>query len=88
MKIIFITIFQFLFIGSAISQINNDYLKLGASAPKIVGINQFGEKIDSEEIIKNNRILLLFYRGYWCKYCKSHLKKLESHHTHAECTRY
>lgn len=59
------------------SQINNEHLKIGEAAPRIVGIDQFNNTIDSDKILKNNKILLLFYRGNWCPYCKKHLTKLE-----------
>ena len=59
------------------SQINDEHLKIGEAAPRIVGIDQFNNTIDSDKILKNNKILLLFYRGNWCPYCKKHLTKLE-----------
>jgi len=77
MKITILTLFQFLFIGKVTSQINSEHLKLGEKAPKIVGIDQFGKEINSDTILKNNRILLIFYRGNWCPYCNKHLKSLE-----------
>lgn len=58
------------------SQINDEHLKVGEIAPAIEGIDQFGKTINSETILKNEKILLLFYRGNWCPYCKKHLKKL------------
>ncbi len=59
------------------SQINTDYLKIGENAPKIIGVDQFNVKIDSDSISKTNKILLLFYRGNWCPYCKKHLASLQ-----------
>ncbi|NNC70704.1 MAG: AhpC/TSA family protein [Flavobacteriaceae bacterium] len=58
------------------SQINNEHLQVGELAPTIAGVDQTGKKIDSETILKEHKILLLFYRGNWCPYCKKHLKKL------------
>lgn len=58
------------------SQINNDHLQVGELAPRITGVDQYGKNIDSETILKKQKILLLFYRGNWCPYCKKHLKKL------------
>jgi len=77
MRIAIITLFQFLFVGKVTSQINNEHLKLGEKAPKIVGVDQFGEKINSDMILNNHQILLIFYRGNWCPYCNKHLKSLE-----------
>ncbi|MCF6182340.1 MAG: AhpC/TSA family protein [Lutibacter sp.] len=77
MKIALITLFQFLFIGKVTSQINKEHLNIGEKAPKIVGVDQFGNKIDSDKILEKNQILLIFYRGNWCPYCNKHLKSLE-----------
>ncbi|MDJ0645055.1 MAG: peroxiredoxin-like family protein [Flavobacteriaceae bacterium] len=66
----------FLSAFAGFSQINNDHLKVGEIAPEIKGTDQFGKNIDSENILKEQKILLLFYRGNWCPYCKKHLKKL------------
>jgi len=59
------------------SQINNEHLNIGDEAPLITGIDQFGKEINSAEILKKDKILLLFYRGNWCPHCKKHLGKLE-----------
>jgi len=59
------------------SQINTNHLKVGELAPKIVGVDQFNSKIDSDIILKEKKILLVFYRGNWCPYCKKHLASLQ-----------
>ena len=69
-----------MFIGyslSGFSQIDNEHLKVGEEAPLISGVDQFNKQINSTEILKNNKILLLFYRGNWCPYCRKHLKTLQ-----------
>lgn len=78
MKVKLLLIILFFSIGNAISQINNEYLEIGELAPKIEGIDQFGSKIDSDIILKDHKILLLFYRGNWCPYCKKHLASLQN----------
>ena len=77
MKVILLSLILFYSIGNAISQINNEHLKIGELAPKIVGIDQFDSKIDSDIILKEHKVLLLFYRGNWCPYCKKHLASLQ-----------
>ena len=59
------------------TQINNDYLNIGENAPRILGVDQFSNSIDSDDILKSNKILLIFYRGSWCPYCKKHLASLQ-----------
>ncbi len=77
MRIVLITLFQLLFIAKAVSQINSDHLKIGESSPVIKGVDQFNTVINSSEILKDKKILLLFYRGNWCPYCKKHLVSLQ-----------
>ena len=77
MRIALLTLFQFLFVGKVTSQINTEHLKIGDLAPKIVGIDQFGNEINSDKILEKDKILLIFYRGNWCPYCNKHLKSLE-----------
>ncbi len=62
---------------NSFSQINKEYLEVGENAPLITGIDQFGKKINSSKILEGNKILLLFYRGNWCPYCRKHLKSLQ-----------
>ena len=59
------------------AQINNDFLNIGENAPRILGVDQFSNSIDSDDILKSNKILLVFYRGSWCPYCKKHLASLQ-----------
>lgn len=77
MRIALITLFQLLFIADAVSQINSKHLKKGEFAPLIKGVDQFNTVISSSEILKDKKILLLFYRGNWCPYCKKHLASLQ-----------
>ncbi|NOQ91822.1 MAG: redoxin domain-containing protein [Flavobacteriaceae bacterium] len=61
------------------AQINNEHLEVGDVAPQIIGIDQNGKEINSIEILKYNKILMVFYRGNWCPHCKKHLGSLEEH---------
>ena len=73
-----VSVFAFMiFTQVAVSQINNEHLNIGDDAPLITGVDQFNNEINSNEILKNDKILLLFYRGNWCPYCKKHLGELE-----------
>lgn len=79
MRITLITLFQFLFMGSGVSQINNIHLNIGEKAPKIIGKDQFGNAINSYDLNKSKKILVIFYRGNWCPYCNKHIKSLNNH---------
>ncbi|WP_372767118.1 peroxiredoxin-like family protein [Lutibacter sp.] len=77
MKVTLVSLFLFFTMGKAISQINNEHLKVGEISPNIVGVDQFKTTIDSDEILKNKKILLVFYRGNWCPHCRKHLLSLQ-----------
>ena len=63
MRVSIMAIFLFFSIWKVNAQINNDYLKIGENAPRILGVDQFSNNIDSESILKNNKILLIFLRS-------------------------
>lgn len=74
-KLVFILLILFSFGG--FSQIDNEHLNVGEVAPLISGVDQFDKVINSSDILKEKKILLLFYRGNWCPYCRKHLKTLQ-----------
>ena len=63
----------------AMAQINNVHLNIGDQAPQILGVDQNGKTINSLEILKEHKILMVFYRGNWCPHCKKHLSSLQDH---------
>ena len=66
-----------LFSLTSFSQINKDHLKVGEDAPIIEGIDQFNKNINSNDILKEKKMLVVFYRGNWCPYCRKHLASLQ-----------
>jgi len=77
MKNSLLAVLLILSINTVFSQINNEHLKIGESAPQIIGVDQFNKSINSDIILKKKKILLVFYRGNWCPYCKKHLASLQ-----------
>ncbi|MCF6347948.1 MAG: AhpC/TSA family protein [Flavobacteriaceae bacterium] len=75
-KLITVLIIAFISMNS-FSQINNEHLEVGEKAPLISGVDQFGKVINSTEILKEKKILVVFYRGNWCPYCRKHLASLQ-----------
>jgi len=69
--------FCLLFTTAIFAQINNEHLNIGEKAPAILAKDQYGNTINSKEILKNKKILLVFYRGNWCPYCRKHLASLQ-----------
>ncbi len=78
MKLFFTLVLIFVSSG-LIAQINNEHLEVGESAPRIVAKDQNGDLIDSQIILKDHQILLIFYRGNWCPHCQKHLNSLQKH---------
>ena len=76
-KFVFIIICVISFHLSA--QISLDNYKIGELAPEINGVDQNGKTISSVEILKSHKILLIFYRGYWCPHCRKHLASVQKH---------
>jgi len=46
-------------------------------APMFKVSDQFGEELILEEILKKSKVLLVFYRGSWCPYCKKHMAMIQ-----------
>lgn len=52
-------------------------LKVGDLAPAILTSAITGEEINSSEILKKKKIVVLFYRGQWCPVCNKYLSRFE-----------
>ncbi|NOQ27215.1 MAG: redoxin domain-containing protein [Bacteroidales bacterium] len=85
MKIIY---FVFVFIMTNIFAFSQDYnkygvetapkgLRVGAIAPTFEGVNQVGDNISLSELLKKGKVVVIFYRGYWCPYCSKYLKQYQ-----------
>lgn len=51
-------------------------IKVGVDAPKIDANSVRGEVINSENILKEKEIVVIFYRGEWCPICNRYLSNL------------
>lgn len=61
------------------AQISPENFSIGDTAPDINGVDQNGKIISSTDILKDRKILLIFYRGYWCPHCRKHLASVQKH---------
>lgn len=61
------------------AQISLENFKIGETAPDINGVDQNGKRISSNDILKSKKVLLIFYRGYWCPHCRKHLSSVQKH---------
>jgi peroxiredoxin len=73
----FIVSLLFLSSLSMYAQIDENHLNVGEKASNFTGFDQFGKYVNTKHILKEKPILLVFYRGSWCTYCKKHLTELQ-----------
>lgn len=52
-------------------------LPVGDQAPNFSGIDQNGITVNLSNALKQNRVVLIFYRGYWCPNCSRAVKSLQ-----------
>lgn len=53
-------------------------LKVGQVVPNAVFTTAKGETVSVEKLLADGPVVLIFYRGGWCPYCVSQLKKFEA----------
>lgn len=62
----------------AVAQINAEHLNTGDQAPAFTGTDQYGNTIDSKQLLQDHEnIVLIFYRGAWCPHCQKHMSALQ-----------
>ncbi|MGZ2368480.1 peroxiredoxin-like family protein [Ancylomarina sp. YFZ004] len=54
-------------------------LQIGQKAPDFEAFDQNGSKFNSTDILKEEQIIVVFYRGQWCPFCNRHLSELQDH---------
>lgn len=81
MKKIVSLVFLFLLTGSLVfAQQDNEYpegLKVGDPAPDLSGFDQDGKKFDLDMALKSGELVVVFYRGQWCPYCRKQLSQYQ-----------
>ena len=60
-------------------KIEEKSIKLGEIMPEFLLPNVKNEIINSNEILKNGKMIIAFYRGSWCPYCNLQLKTLQDY---------
>ncbi len=51
-------------------------LNVGATAPDFEFKDSSGKVVRSKDLLKQGRLVLTFYRGSWCPFCNTYLRKL------------
>ncbi len=57
-------------------QAANTALNVGAKAPEFELNDSTGKLIKSKDLLKQGSLVLTFYRGSWCPFCNTYLRKL------------
>lgn len=52
-------------------------LFINSKAPDFKAKDQNGKEVRLKDLLKNGKVVLIFYRGQWCPYCNRFLQKLE-----------
>ena len=52
-------------------------LFIGSKAPDFKGKDQAGTEFRLKDMLKKGKVILVFYRGYWCPYCNKALSRLQ-----------
>ena len=52
-------------------------LFIHSRAPDFKARDQNGKEIHLKDLLKEGKVVLMFYRGQWCPYCNRQLKKME-----------
>lgn len=66
-----------LLLGFTTSLVAQSGLPAGSKAPDFTAKNQNGETINLKKTLKEGPVVLVFYRGQWCPYCKKALSQLQ-----------
>lgn len=73
-----LTLLFAIIISTSFAQIRNVALPVNSFAPEFTAVDHLGDTISSREILEeSDYIVLIFYRGNWCSYCKMHLSTLQ-----------
>lgn len=77
MKKIF-NLFIFLFSAASLyAQEAPEGLFIGSKAPDFKAKDQNGNEIRLKDLLKEGKVVLVFYRGQWCPYCNRQLSKIQ-----------
>ncbi len=52
-------------------------LFIGSKAPDFKAKDQDGQEVRLKDLLKKGKVVLVFYRGYWCPYCNRELSRLQ-----------
>jgi peroxiredoxin len=65
---------------------NEDVVQVGDQVPAFSGVDLAGNELNSESILQEQELVLIFYRGVWCPKCMKHLERLQDSLSYIEKT--
>ncbi|MFN8289662.1 MAG: peroxiredoxin-like family protein [Chitinophagaceae bacterium] len=77
MKKLIIIIAAVLFSIPGITQSAPEGLFISSKAPDFRARDQDGNEVRLKDLLKKGKVVLVFYRGYWCPYCNKELSRLQ-----------
>ncbi|HEV7781689.1 MAG TPA: peroxiredoxin-like family protein [Chitinophagaceae bacterium] len=66
-----------LFVQLATAQQAPEGLFISSKAPDFKAKDQDGKEIRLKDLLKEGKVVLVFYRGQWCPYCNKELSRLQ-----------
>lgn len=73
-----VSFFSFIFVFfMASAQEAPEGLFIASKAPDFRAKDQHGKEIRLKDLLKEGKVLLVFYRGQWCPYCNKELSRLQ-----------
>lgn len=62
---------------TAVAQEAPEGLFIASKAPDFKAKDQYGKLIRLKDLLKEGKVVLVFYRGQWCPYCNRELSRLQ-----------
>ena len=77
MRKILITLLVLFYLTEINGQEKPEGLFIGSKAPDFKAKDQDGNDVRLKDLLKKGKVVLVFYRGYWCPYCNRELSRLQ-----------
>jgi len=77
MKKLILSLFSFFCLIYINAQEKPEGLFIGSKAPDFKAKDQDGNEVRLKDLLKKGKVVLVFYRGYWCPYCNRELSRLQ-----------
>ena len=77
MKTLVLFVSFVLCLSVARSQEAPEGLFINSKAPDFKAADQNGKEVRLKDLLKTGKVVLVFYRGYWCPFCNRELQRLE-----------